>query len=117
MIDMHREKEESVLAALLSGTLRPDLAEHIDQCETCQEILFVAQCLREKLRPAMPEFHLPKPAAIWRRAQDRARADAIAKATFPIRLAQIGAVVAAALAPAGGWLSHPRFLRCIPHIG
>jgi len=88
------EKEQAVLAAVRMGTLRDELLDHIGVCPICSEAIFLAQ----KLDETVPHLEPPDPAIVWRRAQDAARREALAKATAPIRIARICALVAALVA-------------------
>lgn len=88
------EKEQLVLAGLRMGSLRADLLDHIGTCAICSEAVFLAQ----KLDQTVPHLELPDPAIVWRRAQDAARREALEKATAPIRIARICALIAALVA-------------------
>lgn len=88
------EKEQAVLTGLRMGTLRDELLDHIGACAICSEAIFLAQ----KLGETVPHLEPPDPAIVWRRAQDAARRKALAKATAPIRIARVCALVAALVA-------------------
>ena len=88
------EKEQLVLAGLRMGSVRADLLDHIGACAICSEAVFLAQ----KLDQTVPHLEPPDPAVVWRRAQDAARRQALEKATAPIRIARICALVAALVA-------------------
>ena len=91
------ENEQSVLAALRTGTLRGELAEHVENCEACREVVLVALCLKEEIAPDAAKVRLPEAAFVWRRAQEQSRAQAIEKATLPIRYAHLAAYCVALL--------------------
>ena len=110
------EKEEAVLAALQSGTLGSELAEHLGQCESCREIVFVAKCLQRELGPAIAEARVPEAAFVWRRAQERARLQAIARAMRPIFLARLAAGIAAFLALVWAAFSAPAILAWMSEL-
>ena len=94
----HCEHEQSVLESLRSGTLHRGLPEHLERCEICQEVVFAAKCLQDEMAPTVATVHLPDAGLIWRRAQERAQARAVAKATLPILCARILAYSIAILA-------------------
>jgi len=96
------DKEQAVGAALRSGTIPEDLLSHIGTCAVCTEVVMVSQFLLQSA--ASQEVPLPDAAFIFRRAQGMARQQAIAKATRPIRIAQLGAGVAGILALP--WAAH-----------
>jgi hypothetical protein len=88
------EKEQAVVAALLTGTLPDGLRAHAEVCEMCMEVVLLAQSLQD-VAPAAGELRVPDAGRVWRQAQAFARKRAIAKATQPIRIARIAACVAA----------------------
>ena len=82
------EKEQAVLAALQNGNLSGELFDHVETCPICGETVITV----EELRPeaARLERSLNPPdyyAMILRRAKQRAREEAVARATLPIRVA------------------------------
>jgi len=97
------EYEQAVAAALRTGAFPEDLLAHVGSCPVCTEVMIVSQSLMQDLEAG--EIHVPDAGLVWRRAQAAARQQAIAKATRPIRIARIGALVAAAIAVA--WLAIP----------
>jgi hypothetical protein len=94
-------KEQAVVAALQSGMLDDELLSHAGSCAVCSEVLLVTEFLRtEFLRDESAALELPTPdaAMIWRKAQNRAREKALARATYPIRVARTSACALAILA-------------------
>ena len=92
------EKEQQVAAAVCFGALTEDLKEHVAVCEVCAEVMLVAGLLCQEIVPETANLNPPDAAVIWRRAQDSARRKALAKATAPIRIARICALVVALVA-------------------
>lgn len=109
------DKEQTVVSALLTGTLPDDVRAHVSVCEECAEVMLVAQSLWQEVIPALGELYLPDASRVWRRAQAFARQRAIAKATQPIRVARIAAYVTAVIAMPWAILtflnSAPTFVR------
>jgi hypothetical protein len=100
------EKEPQILEAIRSGDASPDIVAHAQTCPTCSEIWLVASFLREETNLAAHEVNtLPDPGLIWRKAQGRAREQALAKATLPIRIMRTCAIVLAIFAMP--WLISP----------
>ena len=88
------EKEKNVLAGLHDGTLSGEMLDHIDACAACGEAVFLAQNLEE----TVPHIEPPDASSVWRRAQDEARKQALAKATAPIQIARFCALAVAVFA-------------------
>jgi len=99
------EQEHAVITALHSGSLPDELLAHVGVCRVCSEILLIGECLREESMPANSndELYLPDASVIWRKAQARAREEAIARATLPIRIVRTCAYALAILA--SPWLA------------
>lgn len=116
-MNLHCEHEQSVLKGVKSGTMHHELAEHLESCETCQEIVFVAQCLQGEIAPTIDTLRLPESGVVWRRAQQRARAKAIAKATFPIFVARVAAFLVAILGAMWFTAASPAVRYWISEIG
>lgn len=101
MKESYCEKEQALVAALHSGMLNDELLVHAGSCAVCSEILLVTELLRtEFLQDESAALDLPVPDAtmIWRKAQARARERALARATYPIRMARTSACALAILA-------------------
>ena len=92
------EKEHQVAAAVRFGALSEELKEHVAVCEVCAEVMLVAGLLCQEIVPATAHLDPPDAALLWRRAQYSARRKALAKATAPIRIARICALVVALVA-------------------
>jgi len=92
------EKEQELVLALHSGTLRDELLAHAAICPACSEVLLVAEFLRDESTSLNRELRPPDAALIWRKAQARAREKALARATLPIRAARNCAYALAVLA-------------------
>lgn len=99
------EQEHAVIIALQSGSLPDELLAHVGVCRVCSEILLISECLREESMPAIDsdQPHLPDASVIWRKAQARAREQALARATLPIRIVRTCAYALAILA--SPWLA------------
>jgi hypothetical protein len=80
------EKEQAVLTALQQGNLSSELFVHFESCPACSEIVITVEGLRPEADRLDSSLRPPNPAMIFRRAQQRAREDALARATLPIRI-------------------------------
>jgi hypothetical protein len=118
MTEDYCEKEQALVAALQSAALRSarshggitrggiindELLAHAASCPICSEVLLVTAFLRQEFQhddsaSLDREFQTPDAAMIWRKAQARAREQALARATLPIRVARTCAGVLAILA-------------------
>ncbi len=85
MSDFSCDREQEVVAASRAGTLGPELLRHAATCLVCAEVVAVTKFLQNESRL---ESKLPLPDAdfVWRKAQLRARREAVERATRPIRL-------------------------------
>jgi hypothetical protein len=93
------EKEPQVVAALGGSSRDAEILRHARTCPVCSEVLLVSELLRESIQLATHELSaLPDAALIWRKAQALAREKALVRATLPIRIARISALVVAFLA-------------------
>jgi len=103
------EHEQAVIAALRAGSLPHDLMVHVGGCPVCSEVLLVTEGLLEDAALANDDLHMPDAGVIWQKAQARAREQALARATLPIRIVRTCAYALAILA--SPWLvvqiSHP----------
>jgi hypothetical protein len=97
MKENYCEKEQQVVAAICANSRDVEILSHARNCPFCSEVLLVTESLRDDAELAMHELaHLPGGAAvIWRKAQAVAREKALARATLPIRIARICALVVA----------------------
>jgi hypothetical protein len=107
------DREQEIVSALRSGALGPHLLRHMAACAFCADMVAVTQFLQEGAG-LTSEAALPDASFIWHKAQLRARCEAQASATRPIRvftsLAYVSGAVAALwllVKSAGlhGWLS------------
>ena len=97
------EKEQQIVAALFGGSRDAEILGHARSCPVCSEVLLVVELLRKSTQIATHELSgLPDAGLIWRKAQSLAREKALVRATLPIRLAKIFAIVVAV--PAASWL-------------
>jgi hypothetical protein len=78
--------EQAVLAALRNGNLSGDLLVHLETCPLCSEMAMTVEVLRPEAARVEGGLKPPDPAIILRRAQQRAREEALARATLPIRV-------------------------------
>ena len=91
------EKEQAVLAALQNGNLRGDLLVHLETCPLCSEMAMAVEVLGPEAARLERSLNPPDPALIFRRAQQRAREEALARATLPIRITLACTVVVSIL--------------------
>jgi hypothetical protein len=97
--------EPQILEAVRSGDAGPELLAHAQTCPACSEVWRVAKLLQAEPLAVHELGSLPDPGLIWRKAQARAREQALAKATLPIRLMRTCAIILAIFA-APWLLSH-----------
>jgi hypothetical protein len=99
MKEPYCEKEPEVVAALCGRSHDAGILDHAHSCPVCSEVLLVSEFLRKSTQLATYELStLPDAALIWRKAQVLAREEALTRATLPIRIARISALVVAVLA-------------------
>jgi hypothetical protein len=91
------ETEHAVLAALQSGNLSGDLLVHLETCPLCSEMAMTVEELRPEAARLEESLKPPDPAIIFRGAQQRAREEALARATLPIRITLACTVVVSIL--------------------
>jgi hypothetical protein len=91
-------KEQELTAALSSGMLDAELLAHAAACTVCADVLLVADNLQKDNASLKGELGVLDAAVVWKRAQTRAKAQAIAKATLPIRIARVCTCVFAVVA-------------------
>jgi hypothetical protein len=89
------EKECAVTEAAYRGTLSAELLNHASDCPVCREVITLSEALRAEALSLDNELCPPDAGSIWQRAQQKAREEAIAKATLPIRIAVACAMVVA----------------------
>jgi len=92
--------ESEILGAVLEGRwperTEPELVAHTATCPICSEILTVSAAM-EEARDAIAPPALPGSGRVWWLAQRRAQLEAAEIAARPIQVAQILALVAAAV--------------------
>jgi hypothetical protein len=99
------KREEQTSAAVRSGTISDEIAEHYRQCPVCSEVLLVAEFLQTNAILAADErTSLPDPARVWQKAQHRATEQAVRRALRPIRFMKLIACVAFLCSPWLRWL-------------
>lgn len=87
------DQEQTVVAAVRTGTFPDDLLAHAGACTACTEVMLVTQELLQEVAAVPAELQTPNPALVWRRAEAFARKKSIAEATQPIRIVRICAYV------------------------
>ena len=116
---MNCEREIEVVAALTEGRW-PDgceasLREHLNVCASCAEVLQIASAIRAEHAAALAEADVPPSGAVWWRAQQRAKQEALDTAANAITIVQatsVSVALVAALTIAGftrdtwsGWMA------------
>jgi hypothetical protein len=97
MSDLSCDREQEVVSALRRGAFGSELLRHTTTCAVCADVVAVSEFLREEARLAN-QSPLPDASFIWRKAQLRARREAVESATRPIRVFTNLAYVAGAVA-------------------
>jgi len=92
----HCNQEEAITAAAHSGTLSPEQLLHAQACRVCETVLLIVTVLNAG-EPMKDDSRLIDASLVWRRAQQRAREQALAKATLPIRVALAGTCLVATI--------------------
>lgn len=92
------EMEPAVVAAMRSGTLNAEMLDHAAGCVSCSDVLLVTEFLRDESASLDRALRTPDAAVIWRKARARAREEALAKATLPIRVVRVCSYALAILA-------------------
>jgi hypothetical protein len=102
-------REAEVLDAVLTGGVDDqELHLHVEECETCREVVAVASLLREDRDLARHDVQVPAAGQVWWRAAIRARLDGAHAAARPITWAQgVAAACAAGLAAGGIGIAWP----------
>lgn len=95
-------QQERVTAAIQAGqwpdACDSELRAHVQNCETCSDLVLVAQTLRRARHSAIQTPQLPSPGLLWWRAQIRRRNAAIERVTRPIAVAEKAALLMVLLA-------------------
>jgi hypothetical protein len=122
-------RESDVLDALTSARwphrVNRELAEHVEACAICTDVVAVAAAMRDEHDVARQQASIPSSGQVWWRAQMRARQAAIREASRPIAMAQgVAAVLALGLTATAGWFAWPSiygrvssFVRQTPTLG
>jgi hypothetical protein len=111
------EMEPAVVAAMRSGTLNAEMLDHAAGCESCSDVLLVTEFLRDESASLDSVLRTPDAAVIWRKARARAREEALAKATLPIRVVRVCSYTLAILAAPWIVLEFSRRPVWLPDIG
>jgi len=102
-------REREALAAIMAGTLEPDLKRHVSECAECREVVAVSTWLQGLARET-DTGALPRAERVWWRAEVERRLTtrhALAeRAARPIRWFERGAAAAIAITAAGILWSH-----------
>jgi hypothetical protein len=97
-------REREALAAVVAGTLEPELKRHVSGCAECREVVAVATWLQGVARETDPG-PLPRADRVWWRAQVERRLEVrrslAERAARPIRWFERGAAAAIAMTIAG----------------
>lgn len=80
------DQENAITAAAHSASLSPEQLLHARTCATCEAVL-IAMAALESEADALVSLRPLDASVVWRRAQQRAREKALARATLPIRIA------------------------------
>lgn len=102
------ENEQAVAAAVRAGALDAQLLAHAAACPACSDLLLVTEVLQKDSASLERDLHVPDAAVLWKKAQARAKEQAMAKATLPIRIVRICAYVLA-------FVAAPRILIELSH--
>lgn len=98
-------REFEVLEAVSSGRWQPEnsgeLGVHASTCPVCKDTIQVALAFREDRADALLAARVPSAGLVWWRAEMRARRDAVSKATRPIRIVELVAMVCASVVALG----------------
>jgi hypothetical protein len=105
-------RESDVLDALTSARwphrVNRDLAEHVEACAICTDVVAVAAAMRDDHEVAWQQANIPSPGRVWWRAEMRARQEAIREASRPIAIAQgVAALLGVGLIAVAGWFAWP----------
>jgi hypothetical protein len=81
--------------------MSPEIESHAQQCAVCSDILLVTSFLNQEARAGYAAIPLPSADLIWKKAEWRARQQAMTRALRPIRFMMVIACLAFACSP---WL-------------
>ncbi len=111
-------RETVVLEALRSarwpGDCEQELRDHVSACESCAEMIDLAEALLDDHRALVAEAQVPSSAIVWWRAQMRSRREATQVAAQPIAFVYglIVACIAGVTVAAAGFFS-PTFRQSL----
>lgn len=95
-------QHDAVAAALRAGQwpdgCGPALRSHVETCDSCSDLVLVAQTLQQAHVSATQEARIAAPGILWWRAQLRRRNAAIQSMTRPVAVAEKIAVLVLVLA-------------------
>jgi hypothetical protein len=105
-------RESDVVDALASARwphrVGRELAEHVEACAICTDLVAVATAMRDDHDLAWHLSNVPSSGQVWWRAEMRARQEAIREASRPIAIAQgVAALLALGLTATAGWFAWP----------
>ncbi len=89
-VDCGREEEifDVVATGRWPGRCEPELAAHLERCDTCRDLVAVITALSSGHEAAWTEARVPPSAMVWWRAQAKAREEAVRSAARPIAFTQ-----------------------------
>jgi len=112
MSEFYCDREFQVATAIRTTNYDPEIMEHTHACPICSEVLLVTNIFGAEMQLANHEFaSLPDAGLMWQKAQAKVHEDATVKATRPIQLARMCAVVVGIFSAL--WLIFE--LRQLPH--
>jgi len=95
-------QQESVAAALGAGHwpegCDPALRAHVEACNSCNDLVLVAQSLRQAHRETTQSARIAAPGILWWRAQLRRRNAVLRSVTRPVAVAEKVALLVLGLA-------------------
>jgi hypothetical protein len=105
-------RESDVLDALTSARwphrVNRELAEHVETCAICTDVVAVAAAVRDDHQVACQQASIPSSGQVWWRAEMRTRQEAIREASRPIAIAQaVAALLGLGLIGTAGWFAWP----------
>jgi hypothetical protein len=105
-------RESDVLDALASARwphrVDAELSNHVASCAICRDVITVASAIQADHDDAWREANVPSSGQMWRRAEMRARHEAIREASRPVTVAQgVAVFFALAVAAVACWFAWP----------
>jgi hypothetical protein len=112
----HEFVAEALRAGLWPDGCDPALRAHVETCDSCGDLVLVAQTMRQAHAATIQSARIAAPGMLWWRAQLRRRNAAIHSMTRPVAVAEKIAVLVLLLAvlalaawqfdQIGSWLAH-----------